>query len=458
MTELADYRMWANQTTVHPVGLAMLALLSVGILIVPRSWTMFPFFVMACFAARQRIVIATIDLDFLRMMTLVVAIRILLRGESTSFRWRPLDALVLLWAFFGLLVYVIQFDGEMSSVVYRAGWAFDIAGVYLAGRCLIRSWDDIDNFVKGAAIVGVVVAAFFLVEKTTARNLFSVFGGVPEITRIREGRLRAQGAFAHPILAGTFWAAMVPLFIAQLGHRRGVYFGVLGIASAVVIIMACSSSTPLMGLAIALFGALMFKVRFWMGWITCGVGVMLVGLHLSMEKPVWHLVSRIDLVGGSTGWHRYHLINESINHIGEWWLLGTRSTNHWGLGLFDVTNQYVLEGVRGGLVTLVVFDLMLVAAFLACGRIWRALSERPFAAWTIGVCLFVHVMSFIAVSYFGQIAFLWALTLAWIGSLDAIAVTRTEGERAGEFSRVAPARGLGSSGVGKAPAWRQLQQ
>ena len=42
----------------------------------------------------------------------------------------------------------------------------------------------------------------------------AAMGGVPEITVVREGRLRCQGAFAHPILAGCFWAEQLPLIAA----------------------------------------------------------------------------------------------------------------------------------------------------------------------------------------------------------------------------------------------------
>ena len=41
-----------------------------------------------------------------------------------------------------------------------------------------------------------------ILEHLTGRNVFSVFGGVPEFTVIREGKLRAQAAFAHAIVAG----------------------------------------------------------------------------------------------------------------------------------------------------------------------------------------------------------------------------------------------------------------
>ena len=63
---------------------------------------------------------------------------------------------------------------------------------------------------------------------------------------------------------------------------------------------------------IVCLGYAMFPVRRYLGWIRLGVVLMLVALHFAMKKPVWHLIARIDIVGGSTGWHRYNLINKAV--------------------------------------------------------------------------------------------------------------------------------------------------
>ena len=89
--------------------------------------------------------------------------------------------------------------------------------------------------------------------------------------------------------------------------------------------------------------------------------------------------------------------------------MGTDNTAHWGWGLQDTTNQYVAEGVNGGLVTLVLFVLMLKASFPQL-RLARTACERfegpkpPWAllAWGCSVSLAVHCVSFISVTYFGQ--------------------------------------------------------
>ncbi len=74
-----------------------------------------------------------------------------------------------------------------------------------------------------------------------------------------------------------------------------------------------------------------------------------------MEAPVWHLISRVSLASGSTSYFRYQLIDHFFRRFSEWAVVGTRSTAHWFWGAQDITNQYILEAVRGGLVTLICF-------------------------------------------------------------------------------------------------------
>lgn len=58
----------------------------------------------------------------------------------------------------------------------------------------------------------------------------------------------------------------------------------------------------------------------------------LVGLHMVMKAPVWALVARTKIVTGSTGYHRFALIDSAIKNFREWWLVGTYLTGHWGWG------------------------------------------------------------------------------------------------------------------------------
>lgn len=410
-----------NVTTVHPLGLVAVLVLGMASMLLPRRHAIVPMLILACFVApAQRIVVLGLDFNLLRVMVLFGWARVLLRSEWSQLRWCAIDTVVIAWATAGTLAYSVL-HGSTSALVFKLGTSFDAVGMFFLFRFLVRDANDILAISKGMALIAIPVAIVLMIERTTGRNAFAFFGGVPEFTPVRQGKLRAQGAFAHPILAGVFWASLAPL-MASLWWTAAKerWLAIIGVGAAIVIIVACASSTPAVAFAAAMMAGTFFVIRHWMRWIWVGALMGVVGLHLIMNAPVWHLISRINLIGGSTGWHRFYLIDQAIQHVGEWWLLGTTSTAHWGWGLIDLTNQYVLEGVRGGLLTLCLFVLLIVLAFRNIGALLRVRgqsSEKQVLAWSLGVALFVHVVSFMAVSYFGQIIVLWYLTLAMIASL-----------------------------------------
>jgi hypothetical protein len=169
-----------------------------------------------------------------------------------------------------------------------------------------------------------------------------------------------------------------------------------------------------------------------MRWIRWGLVLLTIVLQLFMQKPVWHLLARVDVISGSTGWHRYHLIDECVNHANEWFWIGSNlGTAHWGSGLVDVTNQYVVQCLHGGIGLFLLFILVIATGYQSVGRMLRAAGEdreKLRRAWALGICLFAHTMNFIAVSYFGQINMVWYMLLAMIASLTPVAmpVPRTQ--------------------------------
>ena len=421
---------YAGQTLLHPVGLVATLVLGVLMLILPRRTAVLPMIAMACFLAPvQRLVILGLDLNLLRILVLFGWMRLLVRGELHGFRWKVIDKVVLAWVVAGACIYTIQ-QGTSQALINRLGNAYDALGMYFLFRCLVRTWDDIARTAMGFAVISVPVAVAFLVENQTGYNVFSTLGGVEESTLVREGRIRCQGAFSHPILAGCFWGSIMPL-IASLwwNDRRQRVWVVIGLGCAAIIVLCCASSTPVISVVIGAMAAALYPFRRHLRTIRWTALIGLVCLHVLMRAPVWHLLSRVQAVGGSTGWHRYHLIDQSIARVGEWWLWGTPSTAHWGMGLRDVTNQYVLEGVRGGLLTLVLFVILIALAFQGLGRRLQRVEHAPAQramVWALSVALFMHAMNFLAVSYFGQIIMIWFLILGVAGALTPSQVT-TEG-------------------------------
>jgi hypothetical protein len=445
-----------NTTTLHPLGMAVVLVMGILTLILPRRFATFPILVVVCFIpTAQRWVLFGLDFTLLRTMVMFGWMRLMMRGEVEGVRLHRLDAVVILLAVVGSSIYAMLRGGDFSALVYRAGTSFDTLGMYFLFRYLVRTWTDLDRFITGVMIISVPVALLFLVEKSTGRNPFFVFGGVPEFTPLREGRLRCRGAYSHPILAGCWWAALVPLLASKwcIG-RKGRMMAVVGVTCATTIIITCASSTPVIGLLGAAGGLAMYRVRRHLRTIRWGVVAALCVLHLIMKQPVWHLVSRIDISGGSTGWHRFSLLDQTIKRFGEWWLLGVESTALWGHGLADITNQYVLEAVRGGLWGLMLFIAAMYLCFASVGRQVRinyATKRVQILAWALGTSLAVHALNMIAVSYFGGIVLGLYGTFGMIGGVSNLKALRSGKRKARRAPNRVAAEGTGFDEPSVAP-------
>lgn len=414
---------WTDQTTIHPLGALALVVLSVLLMTVRRTRALLPFVVLACMVSpAQRIAVVNIDFTLLRILVMVGWIRVMMRSEYVGLRPLAMDGVVIAYSVVRVIAYVGLRD-DVDAIIYIFGQTFDTVGMYFLFRCTIRSVDDIRWLTLALAFFALLSTAFFLAERAAGRNPFAFFGGVPFQAIVRDGAIRAQGPFPHPIIAGCFWAGVVPLLIgAAVMRRRGRALPLIAAAAIPVIIVCTASSTPLASVAAGCGAALLYRFRRRLPMIQVVALLGAVMLHLVMKQPVWHLVARIDLVGGSTGWHRFMLIDQAIRRVGEWWLLGIETTGHWGRGLQDITNQYVLEGVRGGLLSLILFCTILALAFREVHLALQRTSGRGplgVTAWFVGAALFVHAVSFLSISYFGQINVLLYATLAATAAVGA---------------------------------------
>jgi len=149
-----------------------------------------------------------------------------------------------------------------------------------------------------------------------------------------------------------------------------------------------------------------------------------------MEAPAYFLMARIPIVAGSSGYHRAALIQSAFKHIDEWWLGGTDYTRHWlPTGIkwspdhTDITNHYLHMGVVGGLPLMIIFIIVLIAAFSYVGQSLKVKYDVPsstmFMIWAWGASLFAHAVTMLSVSYYDQSFVFLYITIAAIGSIWA---------------------------------------
>jgi hypothetical protein len=236
---------------------------------------------------------------------------------------------------------------------------------------------------------------------------------------MRNGSFRAQGTFAHSLCAGTFGATLLPLFIWLWKGGKAKVTASLGIVASIAMAIASSTSTAILAYAAGIVGFCFWPLRGRMRWVRWGVIAIVVALNIVMKAPVWFVIGHFDVLGGSSSYERAHLIDNFIRNWPEWWLIGTSNNSNWGYDMWDLCNQYVAEGLSGGLITLVLFVMMISRSFSRIGisrRLATANRQAEWFLWALGVTLFSHVVGFLGISYFDQTKVSWYVLLAMISA------------------------------------------
>ncbi len=335
---------------------------------------------------------------------------------SGRFQFSFRNRLDLFVALFGAVAIISSIGHESNIYVpsplrERCGLVLDIFGSYLYGRSYMTGPDFTKTFAHWLAIILVPFGALMAYEQVSGKNAYTKLGARSEFAGMRNDRFRAKGPFQHAILAGTAAAAAIPFMLILLRKRK--LLAIAGVSAGMLGVLGSASSGPVAALGAALFLLYLWKWRYKLGKLRALTGVILLFLNFAMSRPIWFLIARIDIVGGSTGWHRSKLIDNAINNLDEWWLWGTDYTRHWmhsGVSWnpnhTDITNYYLQMGVLGGLPLMLTFIAIIVKALFTIEKnlphLRRADAEIEFDAWCFWVAILTHCVSFISIAYFDQ--------------------------------------------------------
>jgi hypothetical protein len=367
------------------------------------------------------IVIAGLHFPALRLLLGTAWLRLLLRREIRIPRMNSIDKAFLVWALGSATFFCILW-GTLGAVTNRLGFLWTTLGSYFLVRLLIRNKADVARVIQVLAITITIIAPALLVEHFTQHNLFTILGA-PPLSAIRDGAIRAQGPFRHPIIAGTVGAMLLPLFVGlwwQGKQHRTVL--ATGMAASIGMAIASASSTPLMTCAAGIGALLLWPYRARLRILRWGAVLGIVWLHLMMKAPVWMLIARAGGTLGGSGYHRAMLIDNFIRHFGEWWLVGTRANANWGYDMWDVDNAFVAAGVGGGLVAFIAFIALFVYAYKQVGKsrqLLRSSRKDDRLIWALGASLFANTVGFFGIVYFDQSILPWYSLLAMISATPA---------------------------------------
>jgi hypothetical protein len=412
-----------TETSLTLAALVLVLVAALLILLLPRKRLLVPF-LLAVFLIPlgQYIVLAGAHIYVQRILILVGLGRLAVsKSQSDTLMFaggvNNIDRVFVLWAFVHAFAFVLLY-GQIAAFVNQGGFLLDAVGGYCFLRFAIRDEDDIRRAGKVFALIAVVVAVGMVVEQRFMINVFSIVGGAAQ-PAMREGRLRSQGPFAHAILAGVFGATAIPLFVRLASVNKDKWLGIAGIAGATLIVVTSASSTALGAYVACIIGLCFWPLRRNMKLVRWATVTTICALALVMKAPVWFLLARVGVVGGSSGFHRAMLVDTCIRRFSDWWLLGANNNQNWGWDMWDTQNEFVAEALRGGLAAVTLFTMIVVRTLGRIG-IARKSVDRDFrqswSMWLLGVMIATHVVAFFGSDYFDQTKFCWFASLAIVSA------------------------------------------
>jgi hypothetical protein len=396
----------------------------------PRRWAALPLLLSVLYMTRgQALDVAGANFTVLHIVVAVGWLRVWIRGEGLADGLHGVDVAMLTWA--ALLLGTGAFHAY-DGWLFRSGLVWTTLGSYFLLRVFLRDLEDVRRLFTALAIAMVPLALLMLFEKTTDLNPFGPLGGVNPIASVRRGfgYVRAQGPFAHPILAGTVGATAIGIGLALRGSA-GVYRRA-AMAAGAAIVVASGSSGPILMAAFVVLARAAWALREHMRAVRWSLVAGVLALAALMNDPVYFVMARIDISGGSQGYFRAQLIRSSIEHLSEWWATGTDYTRHWmPSGIVandrhtDMTNHFLQMGVMGGLVLAAAFVCVLVLSFRDVGRGLRANPAAPhderILIWSLGALLVGYFMTFWSISLFDHSIVFYNLVLASIQAVVPVA-------------------------------------
>jgi len=415
----------ASGTNIHPVVLAATLLVAAMVLFSPRKYLFAPIaFIVFLTPFGEELNAAGFHFYMVRIIIFAGVLRMCAKPLPAG-NFVPLERTFFLWVFLRGVAFILLFR-EGGAVVNQIAFWLDAYGAYLLFRYLIRNEEDVFSAIKSLTLVAAILAVCMSCEYLSRNNPFNFIRVIGITPLIRNGRVRAQGTFANAITAGTVGATLMPLFFWLWKSGKARLSGAVGLTSSTVIVITSASSTPLTSFLGGVLALCLWPIRKQMRSVRWGIVFTVIGLALVMKAPVWYLLARVDFVGGH-GWDRAYLVEQCVRHISDWWLVGTKDNASWGSETWDQCNQFVAEAESGGLITLVLFIIILSRGFSMIGRARKRVEgavREEWLFWCLGAALFCHVVTFLGIDYFDQTRVWWFAFLAMIPAATALRAER----------------------------------
>jgi len=418
------------------VTLTIALILSVLVIALRPKYALVAYIVgLLWYPAYLAVSIGTIDILVGRFVVAVLLLRCLFDDKiRIKFKWCRLDTLVTL----SMVVYVgayfiTQVNTLADTIENRGGFLMDTWCGYLAARFIVTDRTKLISIIKCVSIALVPLAILGVIESSTGWQPFAPLWRFSPWFRqggrfVSEGRFgfaRAVGPFSMTIMFGGVFAMFMPQ-IYYLRHEKGNWRSLAYIISGIALLGALSSmsSGPWIMVIVVIFCLGMERHKQWVKPLFILLVVSCIVIGIASNRPFYHVIASWANPLGGASWHRAKLIDLAIEHFDEWWKVGYGDKDPgWGpqlgMGFTDVTNEYILNGVRYGILGVIALCAVLAKAFRGLISTYRKMTHPAMKSlcWAFGSLLFSVAVSWVSVSFFGQLLTLVYCSLGMIGSL-----------------------------------------
>ncbi len=430
----------AADSQISPIVAVMLAIAIVLIIVLPRNRVIMPFLI-AFFTIPigEVLVVGGVHFTALRILILTVLARRITfsRHEKYPGGFNSIDLCVFLWSISAVVTFFLQFPGA-PALIQGMGNLVDTLAGYLVVRSLISDGEGVRYAVKTLAVVCTILGLCMINEQISHVNVFGFLGGLAQGTKVitREGHVRSSATLGY-LYAGAFAGVLIPLFVWLWKQPKSRVAAAAGLLAATAIVITSYSSTSQLALMGSIVGLGFWPLRKKMRFIRIGLISMLVGLDMVMKAPVWALIARVDLTGSSSSYQRYQLIDMTVRHFSNWWLIGTPEYINWGWDSWDLCNQFCAVALTGGLLTLIFYIWIFKGGFSTLGIARKRIEgdkQEEWLLWCFGSALFGTVVAHFGVNYMAQ------LIMGFFPVIACVSVVAFEANQATEPAAEVPAK------------------
>jgi len=379
-----------------------------------------------------RVEIAAQNIYSYRLAYLIFAPWCLYSILTVGLRLRFADFLVVLtagWISTSFIV-IYGFAGGFAS---GSAVALDLLLPYLIARTTIRTLDDLRRFLIVLAPAALVIALALPIESVSGnyyvRNLsISIFGRVGELPAVigkdfRFGLLRAMGPFSHPIMAGLFFASLLPLY--WFSGIRG-WPRIAGLAAGLATFFTLSSAA-LIGLIVSIGLAVydyLRKVVTFLSWPLFAIASAMLALtaHIVSQNGLISVIIR-STFNPQTGYYRLMIWEHGSQSVAEnpWFGIGYENWAR-GTGLSGSVDAFWLVlAMRNGLPAAILLGallLMLIIGVSASATRSKGIDKSTFIG--LAITLFLLALQGFTVHFFGGMG-IWFAVLIGLGATFSFA-------------------------------------